>query len=401
MVDASIQNVDVTVVGAGIVGLAIANLLKDLPLSLAIIEAHNIPDWDADDYGLRVSAISKASETVLSEVGVWNTIQNKRVSPYTDMRVWETALNGQDALHFSAAQSALPNIGHIIENALIRSELFMALREKDKAKLHWYMPDKLDAIETSEQHVSVHLHSGQQLQTKLLIAADGASSITRKKLGVPTASRSYEQHGMVAHLKLEKSHQQTAYQRFFENDILAFLPLVDEHEVSMVWSLAKNKAEQISSLDKMKIETELTELMQVNFGQVTLLSELKSFPLQLLHSRHYVSERVVLCGDAAHAVHPLAGQGVNLGLLDAKVLSTVLHQAWQKNYDLGDLTLLRQYERERKAGNVRMMSALDGLFSLFQSQESALLSMRRFGMGMVNRVKPLKHELMQHALGLR
>ena len=392
---------DIAIVGAGIVGLSIANLLKDLPLSIVLIEAHAIPDWNDEEYTMRVSAISKASEETLDSFGAWNSIREKRSSPYTDMHIWETTYDGQDAIHFSASQSALPDLGHIIENDLIRSELKAVLSETSKAKVHWCLPDKLETIEQTEKTCQVRLKSGQKLETKLLIGADGASSVTRRKLGLASMSRSYEQMGLVAQLELDMPHQKTAYQRFVGNDILAFLPLTTKNKVSMVWSVSKSKAERILSQNSEHIETELSDLMQNQFGTVKLLTNIQSFPLQILHSRQYVSNRVVLCGDAAHAIHPLAGQGVNLGLLDAKVLSDVLHAAWKDNYDLGDLSVLRKYERERKAGNVRMMSALDGLFSLFQSQESVLQSMRRFGMGMVNRVTPIKNELMQHALGLK
>jgi len=395
------QKVDVAIIGGGIVGLTIANLLKTLPIKVALIEASEPTDWSAEKYDLRVSAISKASEELFKQIGIWDRLVESRVSPYSDMLVWESAMNGSDALEFTATSVQQENLGHIIENKLIREVLYKALDDSQKAKLSTYCPEAIDSIAVDEKSASLQLKSGKTIRSKLIIAADGANSTTRKVLHLTSAARSYEQVGLVAHLQLEKPHISTAYQRFHQQEVLAFLPLENSKEVSMVWSIANTKAERVLSQSPEQIQEQLSEFMQNEFGSVTLLSSVRSFPLQLLHAEQYVRERVVLCGDAAHAIHPLAGQGVNIGLLDARSLVETLESAWQKNYDLGDLSILRQYERSRKAANVRMMGALDVLLDVFQSQQPIVQNMRRFGMGLVNRLGPIKQELMQHALGLR
>ena len=393
---------DIVIIGAGMVGLCVANLLAELPLSIAIVEAHEVPVWNADDYSLRVSALSAASQKTLDKTGAWSKIESARISNYSDMRIWENAVDSPEALHFSSQDVGTQTLGCIVENTLIRAELKASLESKEstKAKITWYCPDKLSAIEIFETHADIQLQSKTKLQAKLVIAADGANSLTRKKLHLPEVSRSYAQHGVVAQLKPEKPHQQTAYQRFYNQDVLGILPLANG-DCSMVWSCTQAKAESLLKLSDEQLAEEITQFSQGVLGEFEVTRSAQAFPLQLLHSRQYVSERIVLCGDAAHAVHPLAGQGLNLGLLDAAVLADVLADAWKSNYDLGDLSLLRAYERKRKSNNVQMMTLMDSLLSVFQSTNPVLEQARRVGMGLVNRVQPIKNALIKQALGLQ
>ena len=393
---------DIVIIGAGIVGLSIANLLAELPISIAIVEAHEVPEWNSEKYSLRVSAISTASQQTLTKAGAWPHIAKQRISIYSDMRIWEKAINASEALHFSSNDVGTESLGCIVENALIRSELKTSLNNNElhKAKITWYCPDQLSSIEVFETHAEIQLQSEIQLKAKLVIAADGANSVTRKSLNLAQVSRSYAQFGVVAQLKTEKPHHQTAYQRFYDQDVLGILPLANG-DCSMVWSCSQTKAEKLLKLSDEQLGDEISEFNQGILGDITVAQSAQIFPLQLLHSRQYVSERVVLCGDAAHAVHPLAGQGLNLGLLDAAVLADVLIDAWKANFDLGDLSLLRQYERKRKGNNVQMMTVLDSLLAVFQSTNPVLQQARRFGMGLLNQVRPLKNTLIEQALGLK
>ncbi len=393
---------DIVIIGAGIVGLSVASLLTELPLSIAIVESHEVPSWSPEAYSLRVSAISEASKKTLAKAGAWSAIAQKRISNYTDMRIWEQAIDASESLHFSCKDIGTENLGSIVENALIRAELQSSLANSDlhKANITWYCPDKLSALQIFESHAEIQLQSDINIKAKLVIAADGTNSVTRKIMHLPEVSRSYAQYGLVAQLQTQKSHQHTAYQRFYDKDVLGILPLANG-DCSIVWSCSQVKAEKLLQLSDELLAQKVTEFSQGVLGDITISQSAKIFPLQLLHSRQYVSERVVLCGDAAHAVHPLAGQGLNLGLLDAAVLTEVLIDAWKANFDLGDLSLLRQYERKRKGNNVQMMTVLDSLFAVFQSTNPVLQQARRIGMGLLNQVKPVKNSLVEQALGLK
>jgi 2-octaprenylphenol hydroxylase len=391
---------DIVIIGAGMVGLTVAKLLSELPISIGIVETHNIPEWKSEHYSARVSALSLASQEVLKRSGVWSDILSDRTSPFTNMSVWEEGIDSPESLHFSAAEIDVDTLGSIVENELIRNKLHAALhRDSSKAKIHFYMPDSIESLAISEASAQVQLGSGSSLSCKLLIAVDGAHSVTRRLLNLPEASRSYAQYGVVAQLETEKPHLQTAYQRFYVQEVMGLLPLANGNS-SMVWSCSQSKAEALLKLSKSELSERVEEFCQQSLGKMQIVDKAQQFPLQLLHSRQYVSNRVVLCGDAAHAVHPLAGQGVNLGMLDAMVLAEVLTNGWTKNYDLGDLSLLREYERSRKSNNVRMMSVLDVLFRLFQSNDPGLIQLRRFGMGIVDKARPVKKILIQQALGL-
>ena len=401
-----IKKYDIVIIGAGMVGLSLTKLLMDLPLSIAVVEAHEIPEWKPDGYGLRVSALSPASQSVLKQADVWDAISAERISPYTGMCIWEQDPDSSEALHFTAQDSEVESLGCIVENDLIRMSLKKSIDDQSiqniagKAKVSFYLPDRLESASLTEPCARIFLESGIQLEAKLLIAADGANSITRRKLKLPEVSRSYEQCGVVAELKTEFPHGKIAYQRFNNSEVLGILPLANGH-CSMVWSCSQSRADSLLKLSNEELGRALSEFSQQVLGDITLVDDAKAFPLQLLHSRQYVAERLVLCGDAAHAVHPLAGQGVNLGLLDAVVLNDVISQGWKDNYDLGDLSLLRQYERKRKANNVQMMTGLDALLGLFQSNNPFLQQARRVGMGLVNKTTPLKSILVDQALGLK
>ncbi|MBT8141247.1 MAG: UbiH/UbiF/VisC/COQ6 family ubiquinone biosynthesis hydroxylase [Gammaproteobacteria bacterium] len=399
---------DVVIVGAGMVGLSLANSLADLPLSIALIETQAIPDlnqdsdnptdWNTQDYALRVSAISPASQQVLQQAGAWDAIQCRRVSAYQRMHIWEQAPQALESLKFSAEELEVDALGWIIENRLIRASLYAAAQTHNN--IHFYSPQCVQAIEVTGKQVNLDLDFGQALQTRLLVAADGANSHTRHMLDLPEVSRSYAQSGVVTRLTPKKPHQACAYQRFHAQEVLGILPLANG-DCSMVWSCSDARAESLLKLSKTDLSHKVSEFSQGILGQMRVNAEVKKFPLQLLHSRQYVSERVVLCGDAAHAVHPLAGQGVNLGLADVSALSDALHAAWSKNLDLGDLSVLRSYERQRKHINVRMMSGLDALLDIFQSENPLVQQGRRLGMGLVNRIGPIKRILMQQAMGLK
>ena len=251
---------DIVIIGAGMVGLCVANLLAELPLSIAIVEAYEVPVWNADDYSLRVSALSAASQKTLDKTGAWSKIESARISNYSDMRIWENAVDSPEALHFSSQDVGTQTLGCIVENTLIRAELKASLESKEstKAKITWYCPDKLSAIEIFETHADIQLQSKTKLQAKLVIAADGANSLTRKKLHLPEVSRSYAQHGVVAQLKPEKPHQQTAYQRFYNQDVLGILPLANG-DCSMVWSCTQAKAESLLKLSDEQLAEEITQ----------------------------------------------------------------------------------------------------------------------------------------------
>jgi 2-octaprenylphenol hydroxylase len=392
---------DVVIVGGGVVGAAAAlALAQQTSLNVAVIEAKQ-PEDDAwktdDDYDLRVSAISHASKHMLDHLGVWQAIQSKRISPYAKMRVWDA--EGSGVIAFDAADIDESNLGYIIEDRVIRSSLVERYAQYDN--IDYLCPLKIiELIETPEAMMLV-CEDGCTIQTALLIAADGADSSLRQMKNIEIKSYDYQHTAIVATVHTSLPHQHTAWQRFLPSGPLAFLPLKDEHVSSIVWSATHDYAKDLMQLDDESFKAELAKQFDHTLGVITKVSLRYAFPLRMRHALHYVQDRFALIGDAAHTIHPLAGQGVNLGLLDAAALTETIARAHAKNRNYATLASLRPYERWRKTDTLAMFAMVEFLKQLFANQYSPVKYIRNMGLKVTNQMPWMKQFLTRYALGKR
>lgn len=391
----------VVVAGAGVVGLAIAALLASGRcadrLRVLVLDARPLPRWRAEDLDPRVYALSRASQQLLERAGVWQRVAQLRAAPYRRMRVWEGADPfAPHALDFDSAEIGEPDLGHIVEDSLLRMVLGEALAAAPQAQIQ--VGAEIAAVDAHDREVVVELGNGGLVRGHVLLAADGSESTVRRLCGLPVTSRRYEQTAVVTHVTSGGMHQDTAWQRFLPGGPLALLPLVDGRS-SVVWSLPALEAERLLAANDSEFLAELAAASAGVLGEITACSKRVAFPLQALHALRYATHRVALLGDAAHTVHPLAGQGMNLGLLDAAAMAAVIEDAALAGEDVGDLKVLRRYERERKGDNLAMLTVFDGLNRLFGLPDWAA-PLRLFGLRAVESAYPVKRLLMQKALGL-
>jgi len=387
---------DIIIVGGGMVGLTLACALAKTGLKIAVIEAHEPEDISSDaEYGLRVSAISRASQQVFTNIGAWQHMLARRVSPYDHMQVWDATGNGQ--IHFSAADLGVDVLGHIVENNVVQFSLLKSLQQYKN--LHWLCPQSIAQIESAGDSNHVTLNNGDVLTTKLLVGADGAHSRVRDAVGIRLEESPYQQKGVVCVVQSTKHHQYTAWQRFLPTGPLAFLPLADGR-CSIVWSATDAEADRLLTLSTDNFCRELEQAFELTLGVVKSVGERAAFPLIRRHAEKYVMPGVALIGDAAHTIHPLAGQGVNLGVLDAACLAQVISDAVIVRRDFASMHVLRKYERWRRGENTLMMASMSGFKNLFSNDNSALSFIRNAGLNLVNGLPPVKNMFMRRAMGL-
>jgi len=391
----------VVIAGAGVVGLAVAALLAKGRcadrLRVHVLDARPLPRWRAETMDLRVYALSRASQRLLEHVGVWERIAAARAAPYRRMRVFE----GPDAfapgaLEFDSADIGEPDLGHIVEDSLLRTVLADVVTAAPNAELG--VGAEIAAVAAEPGGVTVELGPGGSARGTVLLAADGSDSAVRRLLALPVTGHRYEQTAVVMHVTSSGSHADTAWQRFLPGGPLAFLPLTDGRS-SVVWSLPTDEAEKLLAAGDADVLAALQEASAGVLRTLTACSARAGFALQALHALRYTAPRVALLGDAAHTVHPLAGQGMNLGLLDAACVAAVIEDAVLAGEDPGDLKVLQRYERRRKGDNLAMLAAFDGLNRLFRLPQWAA-PIRSAGMQAVAAAGPVKRLLMRRALGL-
>jgi len=390
------KDYDIIIVGAGMVGATLACALGQQGFQVALVEAVK-PDfnWPEESVDQRVSAITSASQKIFESIGVWQTMQAQRVSPYQEMRVWDAT--GSGAIHFDSAELGVSRLGHIVEN---RVTVFALHQQLDALKdVSLLMPNSITELNIDTNKAHVTLDSGEILNANLVVAADGSRSKLRELAGIETTGWSYHQHGVVAHITTSKSHQSTAWQRFMPDGPLAFLPLSDGSS-SIVWSTTPEHADALLAMN----ETDFLDALQQSFGdslgRMLSCGPRAAFPLHMQHAKAYTLPRLALLGDAAHTVHPLAGQGVNLGLADAASLAEVLVSARQAHQDFGAHKTLRRYERWRKGENLAMIATMDGFKRLFGSTQPAIKWIRNLGLGLTNSTTPVKNLIMRQAMGM-
>lgn len=386
---------DVVIHGAGMVGLTLARALAPAGLRLGLIDARPVPRWRPEDYDLRVSAVTVASERILRALGVWDTLAARRVSPFRGIEVADAT--GGGAVSFDGADIGESHLGHIVENVLIQQALHEGLADHDQ--FTQLIPAAIAAIETDAEGVNVTLEDGRRLSTRLLVGADGAASSVRELAGIALRSSDYGQSGVVAAIRTERQHGEIARQRFLPGGPLALLPLADGR-CSIVWSLPSDEAAARLQQPVEVFCAALDEASAGMLGRVLECGPRAAFPLRRMHAERYVGERIALIGDAAHVIHPLAGQGANLGFLDAAVLAEEILAAQVKGRDLGGVGTLRRYERRRRGHNLLMQSAMDGFHLLFGNRQPWLVLPRSLGLSATDRLPLAKGFFMRQAMGL-
>lgn len=392
---------DIVIVGAGMVGSLLAALLKDSGLSILMLEraAVQAPLPDAP-FEPRVSALTRASENLLRHVGAWPAVEACRFCAYTGMTVWDA--DGSGRVGFSAREIGESHLGVLVENRLLQAALTDAAIKADNVTLR--CPAQLMHLERLPHGWQLTLADGETLQATLVVGADGAQSAVRNMVGLQTRATDYHQRAIVTTVRTQKPHQFTAWQRFSATGPLAFLPLCtatgDDHYCSIVWSQDEAEAQRLLALDDAAFMREIGLAFENTLGDIEAVDPRYSFPLRAAHATDYVRDRLALVGDAAHAIHPLAGQGVNLGLLDAAVLAEEIRRAIGRRIAWSDEATLSRYVRRRRAHNTLILNSMTGFQKLFGSQNPLLVVARNIGMRATNRLLPVKQELARVAMGL-
>jgi len=388
------EQFEVIIIGGGIVGSAAACALGDAGMRVAVVEARAARS-DAPERDSRRYAITRASERIFRALEVWDAIAAEDPCAFTDMEVWDAVGNGR--LHFDCAELGEPCLGYILEPRIITAALRTGLQTRSTVSV--FSPASCTALNSAGTHIEVILDDERALAASLVVAADGARSPVRTLLGIDTRSRDYDQSSLVALVRTDEPHRNTAWQRFLPGGPLAFLPMANGW-CSIVWTLPAADINGMLSLAEDDFHAALGTAFDHRLGAIVESGPRTAWPLRRQHAGHYVIERAALVGDAAHTIHPLAGQGVNLGLLDAAALSEVVLDSIHQGRDPGSLRTLRRYERWRRGDNLLMMSAMDGINRLFSNASPLLGQVRSRGLDAVNHAGTLRQLFMRHAMGL-
>ncbi len=388
------ENFDVVIVGGGMVGAAVACGLGDSPLKVAVIEQQMPEPFSPEQpHDLRVSALSVASRKILETVGAWQGVVNRRLCPFRRMRVWETTGDTE----FSSNDINYTELGHIVENRV--TQLALLERLQDFSNIELLSPIQIKNIDYSENLSELQLEDGRCLTARVLVAADGGQSKVRQLVGLGVTSWDYQQQALVLYIETENPQQDITWQRFVPSGPQAFLPLTGHHG-SIVWYNSADEIRRLKKLDKQQLKQELQSNFPSCLGKVKAILGTASFPLKRQHAQKYVKTGVVLVGDAAHMINPLAGQGVNIGLLDAAALVQVLLEANNNNQNIAALKVLKRYEKMRRFENLKMMTVMDAFYRVFSNEILPLKLIRNLGLGLAERVRPAKNKVMRMAMGL-
>lgn len=370
------MNQDVVVAGAGITGSACAlALAKNPALNILLIDQKAITEDRSQD-NPRVSAITLSSANFLQQLDVWDEVKNQPLGSFQKMHVWDAVEKGK--ITFDCLEICRDTLGYIVEDRIIRRALLQKVQEKKNIQV--YAPFKLE---------------NEYPPCKLLIGADGANSWVRKQAGIEIKEKDYNHTAVTAMIETEKPHQHTAWQCFLPAGTLAFLPLANPCQSSMVWSTQPEHANELLHMSAEKFSNELNVVFENKLGHSQLISSRAAFPLCMRHAKKYIQPGLALIGDAAHTLHPLAGLGVNLGLQDTACLTKIILNAINKQRDYSSLNILRRYERERKSENTIMIETIGLLKTLFMSDNKLMQSLRSAGLNLIDKTYFLKKMLIQ------
>jgi 2-octaprenyl-3-methyl-6-methoxy-1,4-benzoquinol hydroxylase len=390
------MNSDVIVVGGGMVGTLTAAALGNCGLDVVLLEQQTPAPFDAARYDLRVSALSEASERMLDAVDAWQAIDAMRVCPYRRMLVWDASSDAKT--QFDSTRIGRSQLGHIVENRVIQLALWQQLEQLDNVQIR--CPSTIEALHLADDRVEVTTDSGR-LSAALLVAADGANSTARQLAGIRVDGETYPQHALVATVHTGYPQQDITWQRFTPQGPQAFLPLAGSR-ASMVWYETAETVAMLRQLPEADFIQAMTEAFPDKLGHIESVEARGSFPLQWQHAEKYVLPRVALVGDAAHTVHPLAGQGVNLGMLDAGALVDCVIDSFGAGKDIGSLRTLRRYERWRQPANAMMIRFLDGIYHAFQptSRDWLMKGLRTVALRGAEHIGPVNEMCIRTAMGL-
>lgn len=406
---------DVIINGGGVVGLTLANLLAELGIQVVVIEQHalQIPQAkieaeknleknkvneqavqsnETSEFDNRTFALSLKSKAILSSIGIWEEIQK---SAYHRMFVWEK--EGFGEIEFQAKEIEQAHLGYIVEHRVLIQHLWAKTQQSDNITV--FLNQSPHNISYEKDDIVLHLAQENILTAQLLVGAEGAKSWVRHQAGIETDEKPYQQSAVVAIIETEKNHEHTAWQCFLKEGPIAFLPLSQENISSMIWTRSNENAKRTLNMSREDLAQEIAEAFEFRLGRVRLCNNINTFPLKRIQAKHYCAQRIALVGDAAHVIHPMAGQGLNLGLEDAECLSTILGAAFKKQVDYGNELLLRKYERERRTRVMQMMHGLEFIKSWF-GQKTIGLGLHSFAVQAVNRLPFLKRKFIREASGL-
>ncbi len=393
------RRADAAIVGGGVVGAACALALAQQGLQVTLIEHAEAPAWLSTDADPRVYAFAPDNAALFESIGVWAAVRDARAHPYRRMRVWDAA--GGDELRFDADAFAVKQLGWIVEHALLQDRLWAALRQSNVTVR---CPASVIALEQDEEGATLELDDGLRVETRIAIAADGGRSTLRELAGIATKTEDYGQRGVVAYVATERSHEDTAWQRFLPTGPLAFLPCAPWPDVanvsSIVWTLPDAEAVRVAALDDAAFAEELTRAFASRLGDVRPLSKRIAFPLRRQLADAYVAGRVLAIGDAAHVVHPLAGQGVNLGLRDVSALRDAIASAQARRADWAAPHRLARWARARRSDATASAHAFSAINRMFSNDDVATTLLRGPVLGLVGKLAPLNRALWRHAAGV-
>lgn len=387
---------DILVLGGGMAGGLLAAALADSGLSVRVLDGAPEPAMPAGEPELRVSAITEASHWMLRHTGAWQRLPEDRICAYTAMSVWDA--DGTGAVDFHAGEAGAAQLGWIIENAVIVRALYETSAPAEA--VDWLSNARVTKLHRTGEQWQAELADGRVFAAPLLVGADGARSLARQAAGIPAPARDTGHHAIVATVATQHPHDGCARQAFLESGPLALLPLYgDGHRCSIVWSCWHEKAQHLAGLDDEAFNGEITRASGGCLGDIHLASRRPMFPIRELHASEYIRPGLALIGDAAHVVHPLAGQGINLGLLDAGILAEEIGRARARDLPFHHDSVLARYQRRRRGHNALMQNSFRGFKLLFEQPAPPVRLIRNLGMGWVNRLAPVKGVLARQALG--